>query len=886
MQPPDIPQDENLRLASLHALQILDTPAEKGFEHLAQLARELFDMPMALVSLVDTDRQWFKAHQGLGIRQTHRDIAFCAHAVASNDILVIGDTHQDSRFADNPLVSESPYIRFYAGYPLRPLDDQPVGTLCLLDTRPRGLDAHQQRLLKGLAGQAEELLRQHQLRQRFAQATLRYKALFNGSATGIVRIDRAGIIRAINPFALKMLGYEHEDVLGKNVAILAPPDVASTHDGYLQRYLAGGTPRIIGRGRDIEALHKHGHRVPAHLAVNAIHDNDGQVSEFIGVLTDLSHLHLANQRIQQEQILLKVLHQGITDYQALMSGEKLWDFLMEALRELTDSQYSLIGEVLTTAKTPTLKIHAITDVSLIDDSTLLTPQPRNGKMILSDPDSLLGRVFTQGRVVANEAVDKHGNPLRFHPGHAPLSNYLGVPIYSEGRVIGMFAIANSSKPLDQALIEWLQPFTDTCALLLNLYRQMAEREMVTSALAKARDQAEKANQAKSEFLSSMSHELRTPLNAILGFAQLLTNSKRYPLNPKQQRQVQQIEKSGRHLLALINEVLDLAKIEAGHLALSLEPINLASVFEDACTTLDGTAEAAGIRLYRHLPSPQLHVEADYTRTKQILLNLISNAIKYNREQGEVRVTYHPEKRQIRVTDTGPGIPLERHPELFEPFNRLDAEHGKVEGTGIGLAITRQLVERMGGDLGVESTLGEGSTFWFTLPKVTALPLKSNEDSEAETSQATQQAHAFDRRQILYIEDNPANQRLMEDIFEDLETLSLCTVPSAEIGLDLIRAQPPALVIMDIHLPGMDGYQALAQIRRDATLRPLHVIALSANAMPSDIKRGLEAGFDAYLTKPIDIVALLKTLSSLLNTPLETVFDTEQLKRSDGPGKDA
>ena len=861
MHAADLPDNESQRLAALHVLHVLDTADDEGFARLTQLACELFDVPTSLVSLVDRDRQWFKARQGLDACETNREVSFCAHAVAADAPLVVEDTHEDERFFDNPLVSGAPHIRFYAGHPLRPTQGMVVGTLCLIGPEPRPFSDRDRRLLEQLAGQVDELLRQHQMRYHLSQTNLRYQTLFNGSATGIVRIDRTGKVLSINPYALSMLGYAHHEVVGRNVSMLTPASIRDRHDGFLAHFLAGGDPRVIGRGREVDALHQQGHTLPVHLAVNAIADEKGEIVEFLGILTNLTDVHAANQRMHKEQSLLKVLHQGITDYQALMSGEQLWTFLMEALRELTDSDYALIGEVLPTDTTGALKIHAITDLSWNDESRQLMEMLRSGDMTLTNPDSLLGRVYAHGETVITDDVYGHSKRGGFPPGHPRLDNYLGAPIFSGDQLIGMFAIANSRQPLDQSLLNWLQPFTDTCALLINLYRQMAEREQVALDLATARDQAEKANRAKSDFLSSMSHELRTPLNAIIGFAQLLAKGRRDPLSEKQQRQVGQIEKSGQHLLSLINEVLDLAKIESGHMSLSIETIALDRLLEDAASTLEASIEAAGIHFQRPTLDSSWVVQADYTRTKQVLLNLLSNAIKYNRPQGSITLEVMPQAPMLRVsvTDTGKGIPAERLEELFEPFNRLDEEHGVIEGTGIGLAITRELVERMGGAIGVDSQPERGSTFWFTLPmaeKNTAEPSSAVSATLGDT--ASQSSY-----RLLYIEDNPTNQKLMEDIVDDYPHVQLQTVSSAELGLEIIRYSPPDLVLIDINLPGMSGYRALEIIRHDEQLKHLPVIALSANAMERDIARGLEAGFADYLTKPIDLDKLSATLSHYL-----------------------
>lgn len=858
------PDQEAERLTALRELAIFDTPSEAVFDQLTQLACELFDAPIALISLLDEHRQWFKSHAGLSVRETARETSFCAYTLAHGDTLVVENTLEDARFDANPLVIDKPHMRFYAGHPLVLDDGVMVGAFCVIDTQPRTFGARERRLLAGLAGQAEALLRHHKVEAELTTTAQRFEALFIKSATGKVRIDRRGNIIAINPFALNLLGYTAEELTGRSATTLAPPEYASLYHDVISAYLSGHKVRAIDQRREVEVQHRDGRRIPVHLTLNAIHNDQGAVMEFLGVITDLTDVYAAQRRMQKEQSLLKVLHQGITDYQALMSGAGLWTFMMEALRELTDSDYALIGEVITTPEHNALKIHAITDLSWNEESRQLMEQLRSGDMTLTSENTLLGRVYAHGEVVMTDDVYGHQYRGGFPPGHPRLDNYLGVPIYSGARLIGMYAIANCRQPLNQALIDWLQPFTDTCALLINLYRQMAEREEAARALEHARDQAEAANRAKSEFLSSMSHELRTPLNAILGFSQLLGNAKRHPLAEKQQRQVAQIEKSGQHLLSLINEVLDLAKIEAGRLSLSIEPLSLANVFDDACATLEATADAAGITLTCHAPPKEWMIEADYTRTKQVLLNLLSNAIKYNRPQGRIdlRAERQGERLCISVSDTGMGIDARHLDALFEPFNRLDAEHGPIEGTGIGLAITRELIERMNGEIGVESRVGQGSRFYFTLPEASNSAASRGWQATADDTFAA----PTHRRTLLYIEDNPANQRLMQDIIDEFDGYTLSVAASAEMGLEILRHQTPDLVLMDIHLPGMDGFHALTAIRREYSRQALPIVALSANAMESDIKQGVAAGFDAYLTKPLDMTQLLATLRHFLPAP--------------------
>lgn len=863
----NLPEHELERLHQLHSLQILDTPADPAFDSLTALAAELLEVPVALISLVDRDRQWFKSRIGLEVCETARDISFCQHTLHDGQPLLVEDASSDPRFAANPLVTGAPHVRFYAGIPLKPDGRHVLGTLCVVDTRPRRLDASRLRQLTALAGQAEELLKLQRQRRlldaeslRSRQQAARYEAISRGAAAGIVRIDRHGRILEINDFALNLLGHAREELLGENVRRLMPEHWASQHDRYLADYLDSGTPRIIGTGRRVEALHREGHVIPVHLAVSEVRYGEGdETRDFVGILSDLREVHSANALLERQQHLLGVLHRGLTDYQALMSGNRLWAFLKHALRELTGSQCALIGEVLPHHGRPALKIHAITDMAWDDASRTLLGQLRSGELLLDNPDTMLGQVFAGGQVVCSNNMPDDPRYRHCPAGHPVLCNYLGVPIVDQGEVIGMYAIANSELRLDEALAEWLEPFTSTCALLIRLYRQLEERESITEQLRRARDEAEEASRAKTEFLSSMSHELRTPLNAILGFAQLLRSSQKHPLNERQQRQVEQIYKSGNHLLTLINEVLDLARIEAGHINLSLESIRLADVLDDACTTLAPIAAQHGIRV---LPPPRAQADlwllADYTRLKQVLINLLTNAVKYNRADGSVRIDCRSaaDSVRVRICDTGQGIPAEKLGQLFQPFNRLGAENGRIEGTGVGLALTKKILEKMQGRIGVSSQPGVGSEFWFELP------LAERQDAAAELPPAAPplaESAAAGRFRVLYIEDNPANQRLLQELFEDLDGFTLHCAHSAELGLELAGSLAPDLILLDINLPGMNGYQAMAILARNPLTRQIPVVALSANAMPDDLRQAKAAGFTDYLTKPLDIARLLAVL---------------------------
>jgi PAS domain S-box-containing protein len=381
----------------------------------------------------------------------------------------------------------------------------------------------------------------------------------------------------------------------------------------------------------------------------------------------------------------------------------------------------------------------------------------------------------------------------------------------------------------------------------------------------AKAAAEEANRAKSDFLSNMSHELRTPLGAILGFGQLLEEDVAALPNALHRQWVGSIVRAGWHLLGLVNEVLDLARIEAGRIELSLDAVSLEDLLDECRGEIAAVAAKRDIKVFAEA-TDTLYARADRMRLRQVLLNLLSNAVKYNRDGGEVHVSARAIGKMVRisVSDTGQGIAKDRMNELFQPFKRLGAERSKVEGFGLGLSITRRLVEMMNGQMGVESELGRGSTFWFELPLDQA-----EQEGSAESQPAVDAGDGLKSfaATVLCIEDDPANQKLIQAVFSRWKRMRLILAQDGIQGLELALSGRPDLILLDIDLPGLNGYDILRALRERDHTRHIPVIGVSARAMPADMDLAVGATFHAYLTKPYQLRDLHAAIESAL-TPAQ------------------
>ena len=457
-----------------------------------------------------------------------------------------------------------------------------------------------------------------------------------------------------------------------------------------------------------------------------------------------------------------------------------------------------------------------------------------------------------------------------------VGSYSISPVLDKGRLNAVVLTIHDITPIQEAETALRQANEELEARVADRTAQIMQ---TNAQLLTAMVEAERANHAKSDFLSRMSHELRTPLNAILGFGQILDQEK---LTPLQKESIQYILKGGRHLLGLINEVLDIARVEAGHIELSLEPIALAKIVSEACALMRPLAATYNIFIDESAACLEhRHILADRQRLQQVLLNLLSNAIKYNHPDGRVRVyasAASSDCLRIAVEDTGPGITAEDQEKLFSPFERLNADRTGVEGTGLGLVMAQRLVTAMGGHLILESVPGEGTRFFVDLPLA-----PSPEQTFAQhpiRGFETEPSRAGGRgATVLSIEDNLSNLRLLEVLLRSRAGITLLSAMQGSVGLDLARHHEPDLILLDLNLPDLSGQEVLTRLQASALTRDIPVIVLSADATYSQIERLKRVGAKAYLTKPLDVTEFMETLNALLPAEnLDSLID-EELKIS-------
>ncbi len=662
-------------------------------------------------------------------------------------------------------------------------------------------------------------------------------AIFNSANFSSIATDAKGVIQIFNVGAERMLGYTAAEVLNKITPadISDPQELIARAQALSEELLTSITPGfealVFKASRGIEDIYeltyirKDGSRFPALVSVTALRDAQEAIIGFLLIGTDNTARKLADDRLRTASQYARSLIEASLDPLVTISPQgKITDVNAGSVTVTGVARDRLIG----------------TDFS---DYFTEPDKAREG----------------YEQVFANGFVTDYPLTIRHEDGRLTDVLY-NASVYKDarGQVLGVFAAARditARKRLDQALQE------------------------TNKALQTAKSAAEKANLAKSDFLSSMSHELRSPLNAILGFAQLMESDEPAPTRG-QQESIDQILQAGWYLLALINEILDLSLIESGKLSLSLESMSVTEVLGDCHAMIEPLAGKNGIRLFFPKLDNPFFVRADRTRLKQVFINLLSNAIKYNSMGGRVDVTCSVaglRLTRIAFRDTGAGLSPEKVEQLFQPFNRLGQEAGAEEGTGIGLVVSKRLVELMDGAIGMVSTVGEGSVFWVDLQSAQASDAVAGGDRNLDFAPAAAQAYTA-LNTVLYVEDNPANLMLVQRLIARRPDLRLLSATDGATGIAVARSAQPAVILMDINLPGISGIEALKILGSDHLTADIPVIALSANAMPHDIIKGLEAGFFRYLTKPIKVAELMHTLDDALmiaNTPSATTTPKAQ-----------
>ncbi len=993
MNTPDLPINEASRLEALHRLRILDTDPEERFDRITRLAQRLFDVPIVAISLVDKDRQWFKSRIGLEARETERCVSFCGHTLLSEKPLVVPDAHTDDRFADNPLVTGEPYIRFYAGHPIHAADGQRIGSLCIIDTQPRELTQGQIVTLAELANlvdyelinpaaeaneeghgnhafthfldrvgkvvssrqkafliasvvfllvcafgwswkgatrdaiaavdEASVVERLSNLRGRL-ETELNARLHLTRGLAGFVRADQNnvdpdrfqafaddlghemtavrslqlapdGVVQYVWPVSKNQKAIGH-DLLGDpnrriaaqkaidsqrmwlsgpleliqgGTALIAREPIFVPVDGEREEQFWGFATILVDMPELLAAVELDTEEARSRFAIRSVHESDNKVfygnpeafeiaDNIVSVALPGGQWEIALTHDSEGKsfpallimllILISALGAAVfiyvllrlpSQYQRAVASartalEKANSLFREAIESLPDgfAVFDREDRLLTCNQRfrDFFETSQLASLSGIKFETLLRMTVNMGIVELEDNSEAGKAEFIRQRLEQHRNPGSGGSETKLTSGRWVRSVESKIP--SGGSVVS--------------------------------YTDITELKTKEQEIQLAREKAETANTTKSAFLATVSHELRTPMNAILGVMNLVQSNS--DLSDENKHLMETAQNSAERLLQLLNELLDISKMEAGKLELEMSRFSLETVIHRVVTLAKTRAEEKHLVLdYCIAKEASLFVEGDPGRIQQILLNLLGNAIKFT-NAGRVALNVSLDDRdantariRFTVTDTGEGFPEEQAGRLFKPFSQLDSSASrKYEGTGLGLAICHRLVTLMGGDISASSVPGEGATFEFVIP----MAIKQDEDE----TQATQTPPRYqlpsdcgkEAVRVLLAEDSPANQVVFKAMLQKTG-YQVDIVGNGKEAVEATEKFPYDVILMDIFMPELDGIEATKEIRANGRQENIPIIALTANAMQGDKERFLAAGMDDYLPKPVNRADLLKKL---------------------------
>ena len=988
MQTPPIPENELGRLEALRSYEILDTEAEQAFDDLTAVAAHVLDVPIALVSLVDEDRQFFKSKHGLAASETSRDVSFCAHAILKPDeVMVVPDASADERFADNPLVTGELGIRFYAGTPLVDNDGNALGSLCTIDQKPREVTPEQigalQKLGRLAMSQMNMRIRQRELtrlydelaqtQQALRESEARQALIMETALDAVITMDDSGRITGWNKQAEALFGWTREGAVGRMLSeTIVPPAFREMHARGLAKFLKTGEGPVLNKRVEVLALHRDGHTFDAELAIVPLRVEGGvSFSAFVRDVTEQRRVTRALRdseerfgRIAANVPGLIYRCENVPDQPprfTYVSDGCRELFGIEAAAVLADSDQlngrihpadlpSLIAEGKRAAETATPLVWTgrhLPDVTPGADAQPLDAGRRVQwiNLVARPTVDQKGQVVTDGVVfdvtaakererdlrrlslVAASAdsaaivADRNGHIEWVNPAFERLTGHAMAEVIGkkpgnllqgkdtdpatvahmrqcvargEGFAVEIVNYAKDGRPywLDLEVRPARDPITGELTNFIAIERDITAAKETDRQLRAAKDEADRANCAKSDFLANMSHEIRTPLGAVIGFGDLLLDDLSRPTAAEEAGErdaaaderrgwTETIRGSAKHLLALINDVLDLSKIESGKMEFEDMDCSPHDLLGEVVSIMRVPAAKKGLNLsLQYLTPIPATIRSDPTRLKQVVFNLVNNAVKFT-ESGGVRLLVSCDaaggepRLTVHVNDTGVGIPADKLGKLFAPFTQADSSvTRKFGGTGLGLCISRHICRGLGGDVTVSTQEGIGSTFTVKvstgdldgvrmLPRETSEALLHDESpmrraTDAPPARLKPAAAASIARRVLVADDGETNRKLI-NLLLTRAGVEVVEAGDGAAALKLLRdGLDVDLVLMDMQMPVMDGYTAVAALREAGLTLP--VIALTAHAMSGDRDRCLSVGCDDYLTKPIDRNKLLAAVA--------------------------